>query len=203
MAVSSRPPCTTRIRSKDLAAHRGDGVLPLAAVRPRDPLRSDLSRGVRQRLQHRFQEDAGLVNIVDGINALAGFETPLVDDASVLTGDNVEALRLLRLRGREHFTSPREVGISPKEAHEALLGNCMSLYSGDTTSVRPFDLQRVSLPEIGATVKPLADFQDGSLRAMLEGHRSGMVRPRTQVTEIRKKEGCPGLHLDPVFGEGP
>ena len=63
----------------------------------------------------------------------------------------------------------------------------MTLYSGENSAVRPFDLDLVALPAGGSEPKPLADFQCYQIRSMLEGHRSGLLRPRS---EVRKRGGA-------------
>ena len=60
-------------------------------------------------------------------------------------------------------------------------------------------MDKVALPSEGLTTRPLADYQSSHVRALIEGHRSGLVRPRSAVMTQRKSEGCPGLYFDPAL----
>ena len=159
-----------------------------------------LSRGVRQRLgrQRALRERASAA--ISGLNSLAGFDTLVANSPRELGELGGELLERTRAACQEHHVSVRPfAGIRPQEAHEALLGGCFSLYSWENSTVRPFDLHRVSLPPAGMIVKDLASLQEGPMRAMLEGHRSGMVRPRGEVMKERREGECPGLHVDPAL----
>ena len=88
--------------------------------------------------------------------------------------------------------------VLPNEALEELLGACAGAYM-DTpapSTARPYDQRLLSLPPEGATPRPLADFLGSESRALLEGHRLGLLRPRATVMAERRETGLPGLYLD-------
>ena len=197
-SAASRPPCMARIRRSTGGDRCGDGVLPIAAVAPMPLQKSGLSRGVRQRLSRERALQARVVRATDAINSMAGFPSKVVAKSDHLSSEARAAGHRLREACSQYFDDLGEdAAIKPQEAHSALLGCTASLYSGENSAVRPFDLDLVALPAAGFSTKPLADFQRDEVRAMLEGHRSGLVRPRAEVFRERKAQGSPGMNLDP------
>ena len=71
------------------------------------------------------------------------------------------------------------------------------------STTRPYDPRLVSLPTAGSRPLSLSQFLSGQSRSLLEGRRSGLVRPRAAVMSVRRSGGTHSLYMDEVLSRRP
>ena len=134
------------------------------------------------------------------LNLLAGYETPVVADASKLSAVS-RSVRAQVLAGVREIGPPSADKHSPQEAGSMLLGFSSGPYQSSSGSAVSFARSAIAWPALGSTPGCIADRVPSHFAELLEGRRGGLVRAMKEVRSIRRRDGLPNMHGDATLNE--
>ena len=93
--------------------------------------------------------------------------------------------------------------MNSKEACLELLGANVQTYLGESSHIRPYAEPLVSWPDIGDNARLLSSRLDTNGRALIEGRRPGLVRPKAGFLRLRREDGVPVFIRTPLCVQAP
>ena len=158
-------------------------ILPLPHVEPFDwgrdasanpPNKNDCSLGCYRRRLRRYDNRSQANNVIDAVNEMAGFQAPKVGAPTLLQQECITHIL------KTVVELPRSSECMPmREAvRELLQYSPHSPYVeevGAGTTVRPYQRDLVSLPEVGSEVMNAYDLLDETGKQILEAYDSSML----------------------------